>query len=314
MLSTLRANGGDYKACRVLAVVARYGAPMSPQTLALLAELHVELIYAVDENEVSWFNYSNKIIAVGVANRLASTPLVVWLDSDVLVAAPPSGLSLADNVDFAARCEYLPPAVIEGDMTQIPYWQALCALLSVRFEDLPWRPEDKNRRRQAIYFNSGIFVWRRCSSFASAYKEAFQRLIDSRLAQHDGSFFTADQVILSPIIIREGLRWQHLHLTDHHMIFQGQLIGDDASPHLGQSALIHYSRSLHPPWRDVFLARIRSECPHLLRFIEDQKVTRPAAPTKLLATCLRFYRGLRWKIYASRLHKAPIGKPVGTAS
>ena len=310
MLDTLRRNGGRLADARVLVVVGRRGAALAPATEAALARLGVELIHDRQQNPAPWFNYANKIAAVTIAQKLATTPLIAWLDSDVLVASEPTGLLLDDGEDFGGRCEFLPPALHADSPVHVPYWEKLCALVGIGHEQLPFVRMEHLGIDMRLNFNSGIFVWRRSSVFAKAYKDLFVSLLRSRLAQHDGNFFTADQVIIAPLLIAQGLRWKHLELVDHHMIFQQQLVGPGASPDMSRSHLIHYSRSLNPPYRDQFLARLQREQPELFAYLQTRaELVRGKEPRmgRIAALALKAYRGLRWRLYAARARPVPRG-------
>ncbi|MBV9891616.1 MAG: hypothetical protein JO090_12115 [Rhizobacter sp.] len=311
MLKTLRANGGSLSRARVIAVVGRLGAPLGRGTRDELVRLGVELVHDKGGNPAPWFNYSNKVTAVGVAERVADTPLVAWLDSDVLVAAEPAGLLIADDLDFAGRCEYLPPTVRVGDPTYVPYWERLCALAGTTFQRLPIVRIEQPRLDIRLSFNSGVFVWRRGTPFAEAYRSLFVKLLQSRLSTHDGMFFIADQVILSPLLVSVGLRWKHLDVVDHHMTFQGQIEGDIASPDMSGSRVIHYSKSLSDPFRGAFMRRLRAELPALHDVVEREMARHDGAATRLaslFAFSLKAVRAAHWKVHAARLARAPLGR------
>lgn len=310
MLRSLRRFGGALRHAPVMVVVGRRGAPLRASTRAALDELGAELCMAdAGDNPAPWFNYANKVAAVALADRRATTSTIAWLDSDVIVAGEPAALQLGEGEDFAARCEVLPPAVHQGSRKNEAYWIALCGLLGTAYEALPWIDRGDGRPPQRMYFNSGVFAWRRGSAFAPAYAQAFRRLLSSRLAQADGSFFTADQVVLAPVVVREGLRWRHLGYRDHHMVFQGLLDGPMAAPPMGESALLHYSGSLKPPHRERFLSRLQAELPEVSAWLAEQESRAepgPAAwPQTAWATSLRLARGLQWRLYARRAIPCP---------
>ena len=308
MVRSLRQFGGALASAPVIAVIGRTGARLRPDTLRELADLEVELVHAKHHNPAPWFNYANKIVAVQIADELATTEQVAWLDSDILVADDLSGLVLAPQESFAARAEWLPPAVFENDPSSaehLPYWRQLCELLGTRVEALPWLQLGHNERRVLGYFNSGVLVWRRGCGFAPAYREAFCTLLQSRLAQKGNVFFTADQVILAPVIIRQGLPWRHLERQHHHMIFQGFIDGPNPSPPMCDAAIIHYSRSMSWPHRPRFIARLTRERPVLAAFLrEEESRTQLPAPRLVdvaMATALRWLRGAQWRRYAARV-------------
>lgn len=311
MLESLRRNGGALANARALVVVGRRGAPLAESTKAALDRLNAELVYDRTINPAPWFNYANKLVACTIAQRLSTTPLVGWLDSDVLIAAEPSGLMLQPDQDFAGRCEFLPPAMHKGDPVNVPYWHKLCALVGVRVEQLPFVRMDHLGLDMRLNFNSGVFVWRKSSSFAKAYFDTFVALLKSRLAQHDGNFFTADQVIIAPILISQNLKWKHLEIVDHHMVFQGMIDGAGAAPDMSGSSVIHYSRSLTPPYRDRFLARLQSELPAVHALVTSMPPLDRASEGvmgQIVASVLKAYRGARWRLYAARVETVPRGQ------
>lgn len=310
MLKTFRENAGNLRNSRILAVQPRFGATLNVNTIKTLEELSVELIIDYKNNPYKWFNYANKIAAVTIAQSIAKTDLITWLDSDILIANEPTELILENEVDFAARCEFLPPAVHSNETEHIPYWNSLCKLLGTEYDKLPELECDHRQIQLKMYFNSGVFVWRRASNFSKSYHNAFVKLINSKIAQYDGNFFTADQVILGPVIIGTGLRWKHLRYTTHHMTFQSQIDGPIASPHMGNSAIIHYSKSLMVPYRQKMLARIKEELPKVYVSFKndfDCIYTVPFQSKTILAKFLRSYRGLRWMIFSLSIKKVKKG-------
>lgn len=309
MLKTLRQNGGAMSNARVLLVVGRRGAPLPQATIAAISALGGELVHEAGNNPAPWFNYANKVAAVTTAQRMATTPLVAWLDSDVLVAREPRGLLLSDEFDFAGRCEHHPPAMHSDSRVHGPYWDALCSLVGLTHEDLPLVHLDHVGLDVRASFNSGVFVWRRSSKFAQAYRDLFVTLLRSRLAQHDGNFFTADQVIIGPLLVAHGLRWKHLDIADHHMMFPHQLSIARAAPDMSRSNLIHYSRSLMPPYRDVLLGRLQAELADVHALVVDHSIAQRHEPLHVrpLAFVLKALRAVRWKIFAARARRVPRG-------
>lgn len=306
MLSTLRANGGALARAPAWAVLGRPGAPLAAKTHAALSELGVTLVRAHPYNDARWFNYANKVAAVSYAQQHATTATAVWLDSDILIAREPNGLVLSPGEDFAARCEYLPPAVHDGSSEHVPYWRSLCTLLGTDFDALPWIELDWPRCRMRLFFNSGTFAWRRQSSFAASYRGAFKQLLRSRLAMHAGQIWYADQVVLAPILVRERLAWRHLGVEDHHMMFQNHLTAESASPPMTHSRLVHYSKALDPPYRALMLERLQRELPELGERVaaylraHDGRAGPPISPRKI-ARHLR----LRWQL--ARARRVPRG-------
>lgn len=299
MVQSLRRFGGSLADTPVLAVLGRKGPPLRRGIREPLEQLGVRIVQApAGANRYPWFGYSNKIMAIQTADRLAETPIVTWLDSDVLITAAPEGLLLREDEDFAARTEPLNAAVTNTDRRNENYWIALCALVGVDYARLPWVADEAGER--LAYFNSGVFSWRRTSGFAEAYVSAFWRLLDSRIALPSGSFFSADQVTLSPVMTKLGLRWRHLSHRDHHMIFPPLLA---KGPSIAGSAVLHYSRSMQPDHLPILMARINAENPELGQWLVDRSVT--VAPESrgiaMRRWALRKWRGLHWALFAHRI-------------
>lgn len=304
LLKTLRRFGGSLSEAPVLVVKARRGRDLQPETLARLASLRASYAEAFSYNERPWFNYSNKVAAVSYANDHARTDQIAWIDSDILVAGEPTELFLKDEEEFVARCEYLPPAIVEGSSAQLPYWRAVCELFGATIDALPWFDLDWPKVRLRLFFNSGIFAWRRKSSFAGAYRKNFQTLLRSRLAMANGLLWYADQVVLAPTVLSLGLKWRHLTLDAHHMAFPGHLEGKNRSPSLASAALIHYSKSVYEPHRATFLKRLAEEQPLLSAAVAADIAAfgerKPPISARLLARRLR-QKWLQWRAIPVRV-------------
>ena len=305
MVKSLREFGGDLATLPVIAVVGRIGAPLARRTIEEFEKLGVKLVHSPHrDNPFPWFNYANKVVAVTLANRICTSKTAAWIDSDVLFAGQPDGLILRDDEEFAGRCEPIMASVEANSSKNKAYWQKLCDVTQSDYDDLIWLDRG-DKPKKILYFNSGIFVWRRSSDFAATYADCFTKLLKSRIAQSDGSFFAADQIILNSVITRAKLRWRHMRYQDHHMVFPGLLDGDIAAPHMGQSAILHYSGSLAEPYRTVFLGRLRSEVPRLADWLvtaEDQAVSpRPPWHIDAFAKWLKIWRGLQWRLFERRV-------------
>jgi hypothetical protein len=304
MVRSLREFGGKFAKLPVIACIGRFGAPLSLSTVHALKELDVELVYAPrGANLFSWFNYANKVVAVTLANRMSKTGTIAWIDSDVLFAGEPHGLMLSNNEDFAARCEPIMPSVVSGQTKNLAYWIELCRVTCTDFDELIWLDQG-DKPAKIMYFNSGIFVWRKSSVFAETYASAFTRLLRSRIAQEDGSFFAADQIILNGVVTQAKLRWRHMRMEDHHIIFPGMIEGEIAAPHIGKSAILHYSGSLSGPYRAMFLKRLEKERPGLATWLastEQQTVVDHKWHDVALAKSLKIWRGLQWRLFEQRV-------------
>ena len=299
MVRSLRAFGGALADVPVLAVIGRSGAPLRKRTREEFERLGVQLVRAeASSNPAPWLNYANKIAAVTTADMLAGTGQVAWLDSDIFILRAPTGLLLNPGEDLAARCHFLPPAVLEGDEGQVSYWTAICSLFGVDFADVPWVEGTEGFPRQKLSFNSGVFTWRRGSGFADLYADGVKRLLEARIAQRSGEFFTVDQVVFTPLIAANRLKWRNLSRDDHCLLMGGFLEAGTAAP-LNDVRLLHYSNSFAAPSRALMERKLAREVPQFWSWLQQQRLELGNAPwpSNLLASSLRAARGLRYRLY-----------------
>jgi hypothetical protein len=302
MVRSLRAFGGAFADIQVLAVIGRRGPPLRSATLEEFARLGVKVVKAeAADNPATWLNYANKIAAVATADALAETSQISWFDSDMFVLREPSAIQLEDGEDLAAQCHHLPPAVLEGDATHVAYWTRVCALFGVDFADVPWTRAADHLPRQKLNFTSGLFTWRRGSGFARRYWDAVRRLLDARIAQATGEFFTADQVVLTPLIVRDGIRWKSLGVADHSIVLGPFLeAGGSDVPPFDQARILHYSNSFAEPYRPLLEERLRAEVPEFWNWLQRQQLDlgQSSPLNRAYAALLRAGRGLRYRTYA----------------
>ena len=263
MISTFRKNAGEILKNSPLYVVSgRSGSRLSNQTMEFFLKNNVHYVKAHKNNPKSWFNYSNKVAAVSWAQENLKSEYIAWLDSDILIAGDFID-DLSGDFDFAGRCETHAPVVAYGDEKYISYWKRICDLAHCSFDQIPWMNIENIDSKLKLYFNSGFFIWKRSSVFAEKYREVFVNLLNSRYATSDGAAWFADQVIISPIVIANRLKWRHISLRNHHMVFSGHIDGQDPSPDMENSNLIHYSKSLTGDCKSRMMARLKVELPEI---------------------------------------------------
>ena len=96
-----------------------------------------------------------------VAERLATTPVVVWLDSDVLIFEPLVELGLPYGDDFTARRESFAPAVQHESSPYVDQWKFYCKVVGMKWDEVPWIPADPPEPPQRMMFNAGVYAFRR---------------------------------------------------------------------------------------------------------------------------------------------------------
>lgn len=302
MVQSLRSFGGAFSNVPVLAVIGRRGPPLRVKTRRELDRLGVRVVHANrQDNPATWLNYANKVAAVVTADELAETAQIAWFDSDMFVLQEPSGILLTQDFDLAAQCHHLPPAVVEGDETNVPYWKRVCELFDLSYPDVPWTRAADHLPLQKLNFTSGLFTWRRGSGFAASYAIAVRKLLDARIAQAAGEFFTADQVVLTPVVVGCRLRWKELSVADHSIVL-GTFLRDGGAdvPPLNEARVLHYSNSFAGPYKAMMEERLQREVPAFWNWLQAHQPDLGPVPlqSRALQHFLRNTRGLRYRAYA----------------
>lgn len=259
MLETLRRSGGPLGQSRVLAIVPRRGRRLAAETLARFRSLGVELHDASHVNRLPWYTWYAKVAATRFAEELATTPVLIWLDSDTLILGPLVELGLPHGHDFTARREVCNPAVYDDSSPFLDHWRFSSEAVGLDWSDIPWMAADYPERPQRLMFNAGVYAFRRGLGFPEMYADCTDLLIRAGVGLENGVYWFNEQHALMFAALRLGLRWRELSRAENHMIFDDQIDGEYATPSCVEARLVHYSRSMNPPRWPQFLARLRRE-------------------------------------------------------
>ena len=298
MIETLRRWGGPIGQSRVLAVIPRRGARLAPKTTAALEKFGVEVHDASRFNVLPWYNWYAKVAAAQLAEEVATTPVVVWLDSDALIFDPLIELGLPRGDDVTARRETLPPAVFDEDSSNIEFWKRACEVVGVHWDDVPWLEADGPDRPQRLMVNAGINAFRRGRGFSEAYADCTLRMMRSHVTSANGNFWHNEQNGLMLAVVKAKLRFRELPRSENHMVFDCQIDGPEAAPTVADARLIHYSKSMYAPFWDRFISRIQRERPEHSEWLRqrgpNQKTKIPMTPGSLVR---KVYRRMQTKSY-----------------
>jgi hypothetical protein len=291
LAESLRQWGGAFATCRVLAVTPRFGPPLARATRRGLERLGVEYLRLTDRNSHSWFGFLNKPAALVVAEELARTPLVAWLDGDILVLREPTDLALDDSLDFAA-CAFDKNIGSAGPDDPLDvYWHKVADVFGLAIDSLPWVVTEQEQERIRLYWNSGVFVWRRGAGFAQRYLADCEKLLASKVASTTAGIFFTDQVSLGLTMLRMGLRWRALSYEYNYAV--GSKMGHLFDPaKLRATRLLHHHDVFWPHYWHQILPRLKEQRPDVHDWVEQHGPLRnPAAwPSRTLGRALRFVR------------------------
>ena len=195
-------------------------APLRPAALARNApaassELGVRHERLASHPRYAWYHYLNTPIALAAAEELTDAEILCWTDSDLLFMGEPTELLLEPEIDFIAGSTDNGVVGTTGpDSPHEADWRRLCELLDIDIDGLPWVTTQLEKERIRLYFQAGVFAYRRGIGFSRFYLE----MCDARARPAGSASRTAaenytDQVCLGLAAHKMGLRWRQLDPT-----------------------------------------------------------------------------------------------------
>jgi hypothetical protein len=302
LVESLRRWGGAYADAPVVAVTPRLGPPLLRSTRRAFDELGVDHVRSRTRAPYLWQHYVNKPLAIATAAERASTPLLAWFDSDIIVVGEPTELAMADDEDFLACARDRGIIGSTGpDDPKDAFWAHACAVAGLDLDNLPWVRTEQEGERIRLYWNSGLFVFRRDSGLADDYLRLNIDLLDSRVGTVSNRLQYNDQVALGLSMLRCGLRWRALGHSHNYGVSKWH-------PYLAQGVerarIIHYHDSLSPEFYPDFVDQVGRHHADTAAWLSERgPLPRPGAPYVAVSEGLRavrsvrrrrFYRQCRW--------------------
>jgi hypothetical protein len=305
LAESVRRFGGDLADSDVLAVTARFGPPLARATRRRFQELGVRHERIPAHPRYAWYHYLNKPLALAAAEQLTDAPVLAWLDSDILVVGEPEGLALGPELDFAACAP--DKGVVGSTGPGSPHdadWRRLCELFGTGVDELPWVTTDLERTRIRLYFNSGVFAYRRGIGFSQTYLDACLRVLDARFGfAHNGEHFT-DQLVLGIVMLQSGLRWRQL--PHSHNFATASFLPVPSPDALRPVRLLHYHDGMEAHFWPTLVASLAEAHPAVHAWLATQPpLDDPAPPPwRALRQALRVARGVPRRRYRVRTRPA----------
>ncbi len=269
MVRTLRAFGGRFANCPVLAIQPRSGPAIDHATRRALDALQVTYVHKPLTHHFDWLGFTCKPLAAEIADATAKTKNIAWLDGDIFVVREPSALDAAENDDAEVLgCveELGPVSTGPGDRFE-PFWAALAK--GAGLPEVPFVTAGPSGKRVRLQINSGVFRFRRGSGFAQRYREFYDRLLALRVVpKDDPSIFLHEQIIFSVAAAswRGGFK-----LLDPHYNFHAEPMYEALYPpqHYERAVLLHWHGSLRmPEFSGAFAERLRAQLPALAAVVD----------------------------------------------
>lgn len=272
MIESLRRYGGKFATSPVIAVTPRFGPPLSQTTLQVFQDLDVVYIRRRIKTNYPWFKFLNKPLALVAAENHITSEAVAWMDSDLLILDEPDQLDLLRSEDFLG----FPVEGKEmgttgtGDPYE-PIWQEFCRIVGIEIEDLPWIITAQTHQRVRLYFNGGIFVYRRSTGFAKNYLDICLQLLDSGIGTEAQGYNVGlkEMSAIGFAVIKMGLTWRPLPYS-HDYVMLSKTHKDWYSEELLREArIVHYHDSMWPHFWPIFLECLNNTHPKVAEWLEQ---------------------------------------------
>jgi hypothetical protein len=302
LAESLRRYGGALAGSEILAVTSRFGPPLSSSTRRRFRELGVRHERLRSHPKYAWYHYLNKPLALVAAENLTDATLIAWLDSDIVVLAEPEELALGPDLDFAA-C--VPDTGIVGTTgpgsPNEAGWRRLCDLLGIDIDALPWVVTDVEQERIRLYFNSGVFSYRRGIGFSDRYLSMCLKVLDSHFGFRENGEHYTDQLVLGLTMLEAGLRWRQLPHAYNFAV--ASFLPPPTDDDLGRARILHYHDGMDPHFYPTLVERLEGAHQTVNAWLaHEQPLTDPAPlPWRLARQGLRVARGVPRRRYRSRV-------------
>jgi hypothetical protein len=301
MVESLRRFGGRFADLDVIAVTPRVGPPITDDTQRRLGELGVQHIHVRPDTRFVWHHYMNKAQALKAAEELVQTDSILWMDSDLLFLQEPNDLERPPGVDFLASAP--DTGLIGSSGAADPhdtFWSRCAALIGKEVEALPWLTTGDGHRIR-FYWNAGMFVYRRATSFGREFVADFERAMRAGVARNHAQVHGMDQVILGLTVLRLELAWRPIPDTSNFTVIR--FLPENFDPEkIGPVEVLHYHDSMAPDMWPRLLSTLEQSHPEVYEWLRPQgPVLDPASRTwGFLREGLRIKRGLDRRRYYAR--------------
>ena len=278
MIDSMRRWGGKFADAPIYAVTPRLGPPLSRYTKNTFSRLNVNHIRCHPQSNYSWLNFFNKPLALVAAEEYITSESVCWLDSDVLILGEPEQLILNEAEDFVACASDKNIGSAGVQDPQDVFWRELYRILNLNIENAPWIVTEQERKKIRLYWNSGVFAYRRSVGFAKSYLEACLDILNANIANHESNIFFHDQVALGLAMIKGGLRWRALPHSynyamgskTHNQWYKEEL--------LRTAKIVHYHDSMWPPFWQTFIDCLNKTHPPATEWLNSLGPMKNEAP------------------------------------
>jgi hypothetical protein len=292
MVESLRRFGGGYAGCPVWAVKPRLGPPVGRKTRREFDRLNIEFHTTSRDDAFGWYPFLNKTRAVVYGAERAATEFVGWLDADLLFTGDPTELCPTAGDDVVACSPDNPGGSTGPGDANEPYWREACAVNGFDVDELPWVTTEREQERIRLYWNGGIFTFRRDTGFAQEYEACTTRLLDARLASAVTGVFFLEQSAIGIAAAKMGLRRRQLPHSHNYEMGSAIHAKWYTEEKLRAARIVHHHDCLWPAFWPTFLDCLKRTHPAVAAWIEPHGplANEAPGPYRVVAKALKKFR------------------------
>ena len=315
LVESLRRWGGRYADSPFLFVKPRPGPDPGRTTRLRMQKLGIDYRVTAADKRYDWYQFLNKPVAVREAEAAARTPIICWLDADILVLDEPTLLDLGPDDDVAFCVPDVNIGTYGPGSRYEAYWETYCNAVGFPLEDLGWVSPRGRDRPIRSYFNSGVMSIRTSSGLAAEYHKTVITALEARLALSDGGIYMHEQMAIGIAARRLRLRIRELPLNYNYSRHE---LSSPSSPESRamEFSLLHYHAAFWPATYDDTLRQIAERRPDRLDFVRSLgpiRLSRVDPITRLRTRLLRRARQRCEEKYIStcrKIESPPLPDPV----
>jgi hypothetical protein len=300
MIESLRRWGGKFANAPIFAVTPRFGPPISDQTRQIFDKFKVEYLHFQEKSKYSWNKFLNKPYAIRAVEKLVTSECIGWLDSDLLFVDEPEQLTIQEGESFLACASDKNIGTTGPQDSCEGYWQEICQCMGIDIEQLPWIKTEQEGVSIRLYWNSGVFVYRRSSSFGEHYLQACLQLCDSNIASHESGFFFNDQIALGLTMVKMGIPWRALPYSHNYSMGSKTYKHWYSEEKLRAAKIVHYHDAMWPWFWDTFIECLSKTHPTVADWLISIGPMKNEAPVqwRAMKKLLDFTRSRQEQAYA----------------
>lgn len=282
LVESLRRWGGWCANAPIFAVTPRWGPPLSRETMQVFDHFGVEYLRHHTQNPYRWFKFLNKPLALSLAESYSQSEAICWLDSDLLFLGEPDQLFLQEGEDFLGCASDKEMGTFGAGDPFEPLWQASCKVLGIEIDEIPWIRTENKGELIRLYWNGGIFVYRRSTDFAKEYLRICTALLEARVGlAHSGYTIGFNEMsAIGFAVVTLGLAWRALPFSHDYIMGSLTHAEEYREEQLRAAKIIHYHDAMWFWFWDEFMDCMQKTHPEIAAWLNSLGPMQNTAPVQ----------------------------------